>query len=369
MTDKADQLRPERIIELSDRLSRVAGEKIGEIAAVNRMAKMLAINAMVVAARAGEAGRSFGIVADEFKRISTEIDHVASALEHEVKADLNELSEIGGAILGQLRGARLADLALNAIEIIDRNLYERTCDVRWWATDSAIVACAQEGKGEAARFASQRLKVILDAYTVYLDLWICDLHGRVLATGRPGKYPAAANASVSGMDWFTAALRTKSGDDFTAADIRRMDALGGAPVATYAAAIREGGRADGRVIGVLGIHFDWSTQAQVVVENVRLTSEEKACTRVLILDQTLRVLASSDGRGILEETVKLKRPSGDMGSYADGDVTVGYALTPGYETYKGMGWYGCIIQDRQQVGARNTSPPVSTASSAAKLAA
>jgi methyl-accepting chemotaxis protein len=76
MTDKADQLRPERIIELSERLSCVAGEKIGEIAAVNRMAKMLAINAMVVAARAGEAGKSFGIVADEFKRISTEIDHV-----------------------------------------------------------------------------------------------------------------------------------------------------------------------------------------------------------------------------------------------------------------------------------------------------
>ncbi len=347
MTDKADQLRPERIIELSERLSRVAGEKIGEIAAVNRMAKMLAINAMVVAARAGEAGKSFGIVADEFKRISTEIDHVASALEHEVKADLNELTEIGGAILGQLRGSRLADLALNAIEIIDRNLYERTCDVRWWATDSALVACAREGKGEAARFASQRLKVILDAYTVYLDLWICDLQGRVLATGRPGKYPGAAKVSVAGMDWFTAALRTKSGDDFTAADVRRMDALGGAPVATYAAAIREGGRADGPVIGVLGIHFDWSTQAQVVVENVRLTSEEKACTRVLILDQSMRVLASSDGRGILDETLRLKRPSGEMGSYAEGDVTVGYALTPGYETYKGMGWYGCIVQDRK----------------------
>jgi hypothetical protein len=25
--------------------------------------------------------------------------------------------------------------------------------------------------------------------------------------------------------------------------------------------------------------------------------------------------------------------------------TIGYALTPGYETYKGLGWYGCIIQD------------------------
>ena len=167
-------LRPERILDLSDRLSSVAGAKIGEIARVNRAAKMLAINALIVAARAGEAGKGFAIVAEEFKKISTEIDSVAAALESQVRADLDELSAVGGAILGHLRGQRLADLALNAIEIVDRNLYERTCDVRWWATDSAVVACLADDGVAARRHASERLGVILDAYTVYLDLWICD---------------------------------------------------------------------------------------------------------------------------------------------------------------------------------------------------
>lgn len=33
------------------------------------------------------------------------------------------------------------------------------------------------------------------------------------------------------------------------------------------------------------------------------------------------------------------------GSYAeDGGDLVGYALTPGYETYRGLGWYGVIVQ-------------------------
>ena len=344
MSNASAGARPERILELSERLNTVAGEKIGEIASVNRAAKMLVVNAQVVAARSGEAGRSFMVVAEEFKRISGKIDDVAGALEQQVRADLTELSAIGGSILGQLRGQRLADLALNAIEIIDRNLYERTCDVRWWATDSAVVDCVAEPDAARAQHACQRLKVILDAYTVYLDLWICDRNGVVVANGRPDRYPVQGQ-SAREMSWFRDSMATKSGDDFAVADIARLEALNGAPVATYATAIRAGGLSNGAVIGVLGIHFDWQSQAQTVVDGVRLTPEERTRTRVLLLDQKHRVLAASDGVGVLSETVKLEVERGAMGSYARGDRTVGYARTPGYETYEGLGWYGCLVQD------------------------
>ena len=30
----------------------------------------------------------------------------------------------------------------------------------------------------------------------------------------------------------------------------------------------------------------------------------------------------------------------------DADTLVAYALTPGYETYEGMGWYGVIVRKR-----------------------
>jgi len=346
---------PERILELSERLSSVAGAKIGEISSINREAKMLAINALITAARAGDAGKAFAIVSEEFKRISQEIDEVAQALESQVRADLRELSAVGGAILDHLRGQRLADLALNAIEIIDRNLYERTCDVRWWATDSAVVACCAEPGAEAARHASSRLKVILDAYTVYLDLWICDARGKVLATGRPQTYPQTQGLSVAGAGWFQQAMKTVSGDEFVAWDIERVAALHNAPVATYATAIRQDGLSDGAVIGVLGIHFDWKPQAQAVVDGVRLTEEERARSRVLLLDHSGRILAASDRRGELEETFRLPGEATGMGSYARDGVTVGYALTPGYETYQGLGWYGAITQrepDSASAGVR-----------------
>lgn len=355
MAESDGSLVPERILELSERLSSVAGAKIGEISSINREAKMLAINALITAARAGEAGRGFAIVSEEFKRISQEIDEVAQALESQVRADLQELSLVGGAILAHLRGQRLADLALNAIEIIDRNLYERTCDVRWWATDSAVVACVAEPTAEASRHASSRLKVILDAYTVYLDLWICDASGKVTATGRPQTYPATQGLSVAGAGWFQQAMKTASGDEFVAWDIERAPALNNAPVATYATAIRQDGLSDGKVIGVLGIHFDWKPQAQAVVDGVRLTDEERARSRVLLLDHAGRVLAASDQRGVLDETFRLPADATGMGSYATGHVTVGYALTPGYETYRGLGWYGAITQREPEAASAGAS--------------
>ena len=58
------------------------------------------------------------------------------------------------------------------------------------------------------------------------------------------------------------------------------------------------------------------------------------------------MLAASDGKGVLTEQVSLKtaRGAGD-GHYIDQDGTmVGFALTPGYETYRGLGWYGVILQ-------------------------
>ncbi|MBK1665196.1 chemotaxis protein [Rhodospirillum rubrum] len=342
-----DRVAPETIIALIADVQSATAGKISEIRAVTNRTKILALNALIESARAGEMGRGFAVVANEVKGVSDEVTQIASALENELSNKVALLDRIGREIVDDLclqRSQRLIDLALNAVELIDRNLFERTCDVRWWATDSAVVECLALPGAKTREFASRRLAVILAAYTVYLDLWICDGEGRVIASGRPERYRTEGQ-SVAGEQWFQDALASQSGDDYSLADIAVNRVLGGQPVATYGAAIREGDHNDGRVLGVLGVHFDWSPQARAIVGGVRFTDGEAARSRALLLDAGMRVIAASDGKGLLAERFALKTEGRASGHYRLSDGTqVGFHRTPGYETYKGLGWYGCVIQ-------------------------
>ncbi|CAN7615626.1 cache domain-containing protein [Phenylobacterium sp. LjRoot225] len=330
------------ILALALEVSRITSEKISLIESIMRQTRLLALNARIEAGRAGASGAAFGVVAHEMGSVSANITEVAQDLRAAVQANVARIETVGAEMMTAFRGARLQDIALNAVEIIDRNLYERSCDVRWWATDSAVVQALEVPSQASAAYAIGRLATILRAYTVYLDLWVVDAAGRVVANGRPQAYPGAAGTDVSGQAWFRDAMATRDGDQYVVADVETAPALGGAPVATYAAAIRAGGQPHGRPIGALGIFFDWAPQAATVVGGVGLSDEEKGRARALLLDGGGRVIAASDGRGVLAETYALKSEGRPRGFYVEDGRLVAYALTPGYETYAGLGWRGVI---------------------------
>ena len=332
----------DRFLDLAYEVSRVTEEKVGVIDQVMRQTGILAINARLEAARAGSAGDAFSVVAQEVGTLAHAIREVSAELRAAIRANVGLLETAGETLRRDMRGARFADLARNAVEIIDRNLYERSCDVRWWATDRAVTDLLRDPRDAAVAFASERLATILRSYTVYLDLWIADRNGTVIATGRPDRYPAAMGADISRADWFESAMDAPSGAHFHVCDIARNAILGNAPVATYSTAVRRDGATDGEPIGALGIFFDWAPQAASIVEGASLDQDERADTRVMLLDADFRVIAASDGRGILTEQYPLRIEDPHRGYYQQGDRLVAYALTPGYETYAGLGWYGCI---------------------------
>jgi Methyl-accepting chemotaxis protein (MCP) signalling domain len=329
------------IARLTAEVDQIACEKTKSIQQITNQMKMLALNALIESSRAGALGAGFAVVAQEVRSVGQKVEDIARELETQLTGRTANLAQSIDKMMERSRGERMTDLALNAVELIDRNLYERTCDVRWWATDSAVVGCAADPSAANVSHVAERLAVILRAYTVYLDLWLCDLNGNVLASARSDRYDVKG-ANVGRMPWFSNTLRLQSGEDYVAGDIERQPLLGNAQTATYCASVRAGGNANGKPLGVLAIHFDWEAQARAIVEGIRVDDEK---TRVLLVDSKFRVIAASDGQGLLSERVPLK--GGGSGFYTDpSGLQVAFHLTPGYETYKGLGWSGVILRQR-----------------------
>jgi len=329
------------IDRLTAEVNQIACEKTKSIQNITNQMKMLALNALIESSRAGAQGAGFAVVAQEVRNVGQQVEAIARELETQLTKRTASLMDSIERMTERSRGERMVDLSLNAIELIDRNLYERTCDVRWWATDSAVVDCAAAPDAATVAHVSERMAVILGAYTVYLDLWLCDLDGNVLANGRAGRFNVAGQ-SVAGTKWFREALKLRSGDDYVAGDVECQPLLGNAQVATYCASVRAGGKAHGKPIGVLAIHFDWETQARAIVRGVRVDAADKA--RVLLVDSNFRVIAASDGGGLLTERIPLSLDGRRSGFYQDRTgVLTAFHATPGYETYKGLGWFGVIV--------------------------
>jgi hypothetical protein len=62
-----------------------------------------------------------------------------------------------------------------------------------------------------------------------------------------------------------------------------------------------------------------------------------------------RAIASSDGEAAFGQAFPLVRDARSSGYYMKDKALIAFAETPGYETYRGLGWYGCIesLQDEQ----------------------
>lgn len=347
----ATNVTPERIAALGRQLAQDLESSRSEIGSINLQTRLLSLNARIEAARAGSVGDSFGVVAGEMIQLSERTEEVSKDLQKAAEATLAELLRISDALGTEVRGKRLSDLALNNIDLIDRNLYERSCDVRWWATDSAVVDALSTPSAEAAAYASKRLGVILNAYTVYFDIVLVDREGRVVANGRPQQY-RSTGATVKDRTWFRSALQAASGDEFGFEGPFRSPLVNNESVLVYSCPVCEQGDAHGRQLGVLGILFRWDALADTIVRNTPVDASEKAHTRACILAPDGSLLADSSGQALqgklsLPDREKLFASPKSFREVLIDRVPhlIGHARAPGFETYS-TGWHSVVLQRR-----------------------
>lgn len=339
----------ESVVSLSRRMLDDVLKSVQHISDVNRATGVLSMNARIEAARAGSAGVGFGVVAQELTKLSSEMADTATKIVAQSRSTGTELNGVIEQLSTQVRDNRLSDLAHANIDLIDRNLYERSCDVRWWATDSAVCACLLDPSNEARRYASLRLGQILDSYTVYFDLALADLDGRIITNGRREKYRSVGQ-NVASSQWFRSALATTTGTEFGFESVHASSLVNGQLALVYSCVVREGGRVSGRPLGVLGIVFAWEALGQTVMQRTPLSALEWERTRACIVDEDGVVLADSSGR-VLQETLQFegrdslfKQPRGavtvDLGTRR---VRIAHARSMGYETYR-TGWHSLLIR-------------------------
>lgn len=347
---------PRSLEALVKQLAAVVGSAVRDIRDLNDKTRMLALNAQIEAARAGQHGTAFSVVASEMQELSNSTMHVAN---HLVSTTNASISDLLSTINNTVRGTRLGDLALTNIDLIDRCLYERTCDVRWWATDSSLTDGLASPTAESLEFASQRLGVILDAYTVYHDLVLCDLNGQVVANGRPLQF-ASAGKQVSETTWFKQALATATGAEYGFQSAHLSNLVGELPSLIYSCSVRRNGLATGDKLGVLGVVFNWASLAENILQNVPIAPEERSATMCVIVDGKRNILASSRSCrefGILEladfDRVLAQSKGYFISAYKGQQSCVAHAQAPGFETYS-TGWYSLIIQPLAQGSGDNS---------------
>jgi len=308
---------------------------------------LLALNATIEAARAGDAGRGFAVVAGEVKNLASQSATNSKILRTEVLSEIREQTNTLESQFAEKEYQRLTEMSQTLVQLIVRNLYERTADVRWWATDDALWRCLNSMEDKDIEYATERMALINRFYSVYLNLVLVGPDGVVVACSRPERFNKLKNADLSSSRWVREALNTNSGDEYIVDDIFRDKMHEDNMVAVYATAVRKGGKVDGKVLGALGVFFDWEEQSRVIVQDEpNLSKEEWKRSRVLLLDQSSRIIASSDGNNLLENFM-LDNKGQKKGYYFDkeGRLTT-FAKTIGYQEYDGLGWQGVIIQDK-----------------------
>ncbi len=102
-------------------------------------------------------GKGFAVVANEVQRLAQIASDIAPNFESNVlgRIGLTRAWPILWFTRWRALGSRI--LRRRSYKLIVRNLFERTADVRWWATDTALWQALNDPSAERRAFAAERL--------------------------------------------------------------------------------------------------------------------------------------------------------------------------------------------------------------------
>ena len=285
---KIDEEKKDFFHEVVEQTNSIGGEiqmALKSITQANNRARMLSTTAKIESNRLGDVGRDFLIVSHSIDELSTKTDKVIEQMKLETVEGIEHLASAIGDKATSINGNRLANLALSNIRLVDRNLFERAADIRWWATDDILVQSLS--KNDSFSEASQRLGIMLESYPAYYDLLLCDTSGNCKASANP-KHDLK-NINFREKSWFKDAITSKDGTEYAFQTVHYSPTIQDYSV-TFSCKVHEDADHTKPVIGVIAAVFKWREFAQRIINETALNQNEKKTTRVLICDDNGQVL-------------------------------------------------------------------------------
>jgi methyl-accepting chemotaxis protein len=251
-------------------------------------------------------------------------------------------------------GKEVAELAFNASDKLDRNLFERYGDVQAFAKSDAARSM------DPARLQAW-MDTMMGTYTpIYNLMVVADAKGKIVAAntvdrdGEPLDTSGLVGRDVSGTSWFRGATDGSLEDGQTLVESLHRDELaqavfGDGPDAlamSFTYPIRDDA---GRIVGVWTNRFNWQVAADVLAAvRERAVDGGAKSTQLYLVDAKGTMLASPDPADVLHRTIEgspaaVTLAAGASGSTRGrgldgGDALLGYYHSTGYSIYPGLGW-------------------------------
>lgn len=173
------------------------------------------------------------------------------------------------------------------VDLLDRNLYERANDCRWWALSPALRDALCTRTPAAVERARQTLQHINSLYTVYTSIVLYDRDGMVVAASRRDhgqKFPDSPVDTSTVM----AVSRLNGEEAYTVEGFAPHAYYDGRSTYVYHAAIRTDDAS--RVVGGIGLVFDSAIELPAMLDEALAG---KPHCHACYTDRTGRIIAAS----------------------------------------------------------------------------
>ncbi|MBM0108681.1 chemotaxis protein CheW [Steroidobacter sp. S1-65] len=293
---------------------------------------------------------------DFTKVLLREIGNAGRRTQETFERSISELQET--VVSAILEDAQL--LASLAVDVLDRNLYERANDCRWWALNGALSRCLSAAGGDAGEI----LRHINSLYTVYHDIVLFDSAGRIVAVSNPAH--AHKVGETIAAPWIAATLELRDSQQYAVSSFAPSELYEARHTLIYSAAIRDESR---RVLGGIGVVFDSAPQFKAMLRDAlpRTESGEVVSGSIgLFVDARMTVVAATSD---YEPGDTIALPRDLLGAERHPPQTIcmngvhygiGVRKSSGYREYTGMGVFSLILiplgQAIEQVAVRRSEP-------------